>query len=207
MADTSNMTAMHADLTERSDRHIASGWYGMWWLVITEGALFAYLLFSYVYTLLENQGWPPGGPLSLTLALPNTIVLLASSVLIVIGERAGRRGRSGLELGMLIGAIVLGIVFVGVQLKEWADKPYSYDTHLYGSYYFTVTGFHMAHVIVGLIGLTALAIWLATGGGKALGPSHRLQQRPLTIGSIYWHFVDAVWLAVFATFYLAPLWS
>ncbi|ODA66763.1 Cytochrome c oxidase polypeptide I+III [Methyloligella halotolerans] len=207
MADTSDVTTMHSGLTERQDTHIASGWYGMWWLVITEGALFAYLLFSYIYTMLENQGWPPGGPLSLKLALPNTFVLLASSVLIFIGERAGRRGRSGLELGMLLGAIVLGVIFVGVQLMEWSDKAYSYDTNLYGSFYFTVTGFHMAHVVVGLLGLTALAAWMVFGGSKALGPSHPLQQRPLTILSIYWHFVDAVWLAVFITFYLWPLWS
>jgi len=194
--------------TERSDRHIASGWYGMWWLVITEGALFAYLIFSYVYTLLQaGQGWPPGGPPSLKLALPNTILLVASSVVIWFGERAGRRGRHGLELALVALTILMGAIFVGIQFKEWSDKPFSYDTHLYGSFYFTITTFHMAHVVAGILGLTVLALWLGLTSRRALGPTKRLHQRPLSIGSIYWHFVDVVWLVVFTTFYLQPYWS
>jgi heme/copper-type cytochrome/quinol oxidase subunit 3 len=199
--------ALGAVATERSNRHIASGWYGMWWLVVTEGALFAYLLFSYIYSLLQvGESWPPDGPPSLKLALPNTFILIASSVVIWFGERAGRRGRKGLEIGLLVLTILLGTVFVGIQLKEWSDKTFSYDTHLYGSFYFTVTGFHMAHVVAGILGLTVLALWLAFGKRQALGPGKELHQRPLSIGSIYWHFVDVVWLAVFTTFYLEPYW-
>ena len=209
MAEAATQTRDQGALaTEYADRHIASGWYGMWWLVITEGALFAYLIFSYVYTLMQaGQGWPPGGPPSLKLALPNTIILIASSVVIWFGERAGRRGRHGLELALVGATIVMGAIFVAIQFKEWSDKTYSYDTHLYGSFYFTITAFHMAHVAAGILGLTALALWLGFGNRKALGPTKELHQRPLSIGSIYWHFVDVVWLVVFTTFYLQPYWS
>lgn len=204
MADTAD-TTMTTDFAARGagaagNAHIRSGWFGTWWLVATEAALFGYLLFGYVYSWLQASGpWPPDGPPPLTLALPNTFVLLASSVAVWVGARGLRRNNRTLLLIGLIVAFVLGAVFVGVQLKEWSDKPFSLTSHLYGSFYFTITGFHMAHVVVGLLALGALALW------TSLGHFDRNRREPVAIGALYWHFVDAVWLVVFATFYLAPL--
>ena len=182
------------------ERHLRSGWFGMWWLIATEGALFGYLLFSYYYSLLQATGpWPPEGAPSLTLALPNTFVLLASSIAVWIGERGIRKRRRLQMLCGLAGAFLLGVVFVAVQLKEWSNKTFSLDTHLYGSFYFTITGFHMAHVAVGLLVLAALGFW------TFLGHYNRERHEPVSIGALYWHFVDVVWLAVFTTFYLVPL--
>jgi heme/copper-type cytochrome/quinol oxidase subunit 3 len=177
----------------------ASGWWGMWCVIATEGALFAYLLLTDIYLALQSHGsWPPGGPPSLKLALPNTLVLLASSLVVAIGEggmRAGSRSRAVLGLS---GGAVLGAIFVGVQLLEWKAKPFSFGSELYGSVFFTITGFHMAHVVVGVIVLLILALW------SALGYFDRVRHGPVSIGSVYWHFVDVVWLFVFATLYLAP---
>ncbi len=182
------------------DGHIRSGWFGMWWLIATEGALFAYLLFSYYYSLLQASGpWPPEGAPALTLALPNTFVLLASSVAVWVGERGIRKNQRLQMLFGFAGAFLLGVVFVAVQLKEWSNKTFSLDTHLYGSFYFTITGFHMAHVVVGLLVLAALGFW----GFR--GHYSRERHEPVSIGALYWHFVDVVWLAVFTTFYLVPL--
>lgn len=64
---------------------------------------------------------------------------------------------------MLLIGIVLGAIFVGIQLKEWHDHPYGLTTHLYGSLYFTITGFHLMHVLVGLILLAFLTLWTALG--------------------------------------------
>jgi cytochrome c oxidase subunit III len=188
------------DATAKRGTHVLSGWYGMWWLIATEGALFGYLLFAYYYSFLQASGpWPPDGPPPLTLALPNTLVLLASSVAVWLGERSIRRNRIGGLLAGLVAALLLGMGFVAVQLLEWSDKPFSVTSHLYGSFYFVVTGFHMAHVIVGLLVLAALGIWTYTGH------FNRKRHEPISIGALYWHFVDAVWLAVFATFYCVPL--
>lgn len=179
-------------------RH-ASGWFGVWYLVGTEGALFVYLLFSYFYTAVQARGpWPPEGPPRLGLAAGNTLILLASSVAFRWGEQGIRKGNTRQTLLGILGAFCLGTAFACVQLLEWHDKPFSFRSHLYGSLFFTITGFHLAHVVVGLAMLSVLAIW------TALGYFDRTRHAPLSIGGLYWHFVDAVWLAVFFSLYLTP---
>jgi heme/copper-type cytochrome/quinol oxidase subunit 3 len=89
-------------------------------------------------------------------------------------------------------------VFVAIQLKEWASKGASLSSNLYYSFYFTTTGFHMAHVIVGVLILGALTIW------SALGKFDAARNSPVSIGALYWHFVDAVWIVIFATYYIVP---
>jgi cytochrome c oxidase subunit 3 len=179
----------------------ASGWFGVWCVVVTEAAIFAYLIFGYFYFASQPHpgGWPPGGPPRLTLAGPNTLILLASSVALWWGERGLRRhGRKAQTLIGLAVALVLGCVFVAVQLLEWKAKDFGPTTNAYGSFYFTLTGFHLAHVAAGLVTLLVLLIW------SALGYFNPERHAPIAIGAIYWHFVDAVWLVVFATLYLTP---
>lgn len=177
----------------------ALGWYGLLTLIGSEAALFAYLLFSFYYTVTQQAGeLGPTQPPSLALAGPNTLVLLASSAVAWYGERALRRGRRALATGAFVLTAALGVTFTLVQLREWSMKPFSLSSDLYGSLYFTITGFHLAHVAVGLIALLLLAIWL--GGGYL----DERRDAPVPIITTYWHFVDAVWLAVFTTFYLLP---
>jgi heme/copper-type cytochrome/quinol oxidase subunit 3 len=178
----------------------SSGWYGVWTLVLTESAIFVYLLFSYFYLASQANGdWPLGGIPSLKLAAPNSIILLLSSAALLWAERSGaRRGQRLRLLGGITIALVLGIVFAVVQLREWQTKVFSIHSGTYGSIYFVVTGFHLAHVVVGLLVLLALLVW------AVLGYFDRERHAPLTIGAIYWHFVDVVWLIVFASLYLAP---
>jgi cytochrome c oxidase subunit 3 len=85
-----------------------------------------------------------------------------------------------------------------VQVLEWHNKPYRLASSTYSSLYFTITGFHMAHVAVGLLMIAALFLW------SVLGMFDRWRHAPVSIGAVYWHFVDAVWLAVFLTFYVTP---
>jgi cytochrome c oxidase subunit III len=177
----------------------SGGWWGCLTLVATEAALFGYLIFSYLYLAAQTtQPWPPEGMPKLGLGLLNTGVLLSSSVFVWASERFVRRGRRGMGVTMIGIAIALGVVFVGVQLKEWKDHPYGLTSNLYGSLYFTITGFHMMHVLVGLIVLAFLLMW------TALGYFDRERSAALTIGGLYWHFVDVVWLFIFATLYLSP---
>ncbi|HEX6957885.1 MAG TPA: cytochrome c oxidase subunit 3 [Ferrovibrio sp.] len=177
----------------------AAGWWGMLTLILTEAALFVYLLFSYYYIALQyGRSWLPNELPSFRLSVPNTAMLLLSSVAVWWGERGIKRGRRGqLVLGLAIG-ILLGIAFVGVQLIEWSEKTFTISTSSYGSLYFTVTGFHMAHVVVGLIILIALLVW------AILNYFDSKRHAPVPIGSVYWHFVDVVWLCVFTTFYVTP---
>ena len=184
-----------------SVNHKGVGWWGILCVIATEGALFAYLPFSYYYFDVQaHASWIPETP-KLTLALPDTIVLLASSVAIWWAEKSLKEGRRGRQLLGTAIAFVLGVIFVAVQYKEWLDKPFTLQTSPYGSLYFTTTGFHMAHVAAGLVGLLLAFIW------SALGYFSPRRYAPFSIAAIYWHFVDAVWLAVFFTYYVTPrLW-
>ncbi|HEY2749725.1 cytochrome c oxidase subunit 3 [Phenylobacterium sp.] len=175
------------------------GWWGMLCLIATESCLFAYLLFSYFYIAIQRgPGWSPEPHPPMTLAGPNTLILLSSSVAAWWGEDGARRGRRGRHLGGLALTIVLGAVFLVVQVFEWKAKGFGPSAGSYASLYFTITGFHMAHVIVGLALLSVVLIW------SAVGYFTPRRYEPVSISIVYWHFVDAIWLAVFSTFYLSP---
>jgi len=182
---------------------VSTAWWGMACLIATEGILFVYLIFSYAYLGSQHVGaWPPGGPPSLKLALPNTAILIASSLVLVWGLRSFRRHRGPRRLALAIAAtVVLGAIFVGVQGLEWANKPFVFSTNAYSSAFFLLTGVHMAHVAVGLLMLITLLVWTLQGR------FNRGHHEHLALGSLYWHFVDVVWIAVFTTAYLIPQFS
>ncbi|HEX4292652.1 MAG TPA: cytochrome c oxidase subunit 3 [Rhizomicrobium sp.] len=179
----------------------ASGWWAMIFVVFTESALFAYLLFSYFYLAVQPHApgtFPEGGLPELTLAIPNTAVLLLSSAAVGWAQfNIERDDNRRLCAGLLVAA-VLGMVFLVVQYFEWAAKPFALASSTYSSLYFVVTGFHMAHVVVGVLMLWALFAW------SAMGYFNRVRYAHIHIGALYWHFVDAVWIAVFFTFYVTP---
>jgi len=178
---------------------LTTGWWGMACLLATEGILFAYLIFSYAYLGAQApQGWPPGGPPSLKLALPNTVLLLASSLVLEVGHWRFRARREKTAMPALLLTAAMGIVFILVQLKEWTNKGFGFATDAYSSSYFTLTGFHLAHVIAGVIALVVLSVWAWQQRFPHEGSLH------LMLGRIYWHFVDLVWLVVFTTVYLVP---
>ena len=103
-----------------------------------------------------------GGPAQARNRERQHVVLLSSSVFVWFCERCIRRKRLRLGVASMGVGIVLGIVFVGVQLKEWHDHPYGPTTHLYGSLYFTITGFHLLHVLVGIVILMLLLAMVRT---------------------------------------------
>lgn len=177
----------------------SAGWWGLIALVVTEASLFGYLLFSYFYLGAQTeQHWPPEGVPKLLMPSINTVILLSSSVFVWLCERnikCGLMARSKTMMGI---AILLGIAFVAIQLGEWHDKSYGLTTNLYGSLYFTITGFHMLHVLVGIGVLSMLGLWIV------LGYFNDRRAYMVKIGGFYWHFVDAVWLIIFTTFYLVP---
>lgn len=177
----------------------SNGWYGMATLVATEASLFAYLLFSYYYMALQyGREWLPAELPGFGLSLPMTALLFTSSGLVWIGERGIRKGRRWQCVAGLAAGAVLGIGFVVLEAREWFGMGFTLSTDSYSSLFFTVTGFHMAHVIGGVLMLSTMALWTALG----LFDGHR--RDPISIGAFYWHFVDVVWVAVFTTIYLTP---
>jgi heme/copper-type cytochrome/quinol oxidase subunit 3 len=191
--------AVPKDMPVGPIRRHGIGWWGAGTLIASEAALFSYLLFSYFYLGATNdRGWLLEPSPSLKLALPNTLLLLASSAVAWFGEQGvleRRRGRALFGFGL---AFLMGLVFAGVQLLEWHAKSYGLGTSSYASIYFVTTGFHLGHVVVGLFILAAIFLWTAL---DYFSPRRRLV---VSAGVLYWHFVDAVWLFVFATYYLSP---
>jgi len=186
---------------ERLDRPRArsTGFWGMLLLIATEASLFAYLLFSYFYLGSMAAGpWPPEGPPSLKLVLPNTILLLLSSGTMFWAESGIRRGQRGrLRFGLLL-TLILGVIFLIIQGIEYSKQVITPTTHAYGSLFFTITGFHGAHVAAGLVMIAVVA------ARAFLQHFDVHRHEAVTNVSWYWHFVDVVWLAVFTCLYLSP---
>jgi cytochrome c oxidase subunit I+III len=169
-------------------------------VVLTEACFFAYLLFSYWYLGSIAPAWPPAGiaKQSLGIALPNTLILIASSVTFWWGEMGIKRGSlTRLRLGLAL-TFVLGAVFLGLQLVEYSHQTVTPATNAYGSLFFTITGFHGAHVAVGLFMNLVLQVWAWRGAFSQ--DEHGF----VSNAGLYWHFVDAVWLFVFGSLYFIP---
>ena len=180
----------------------ANGWWAMIFTVFTEASLFVYLLFSYYYLAVQPHApgtFPQGGSPPLALASSNTAILLASSAAVGWAQLSIEHDRKWrLVTGLGTGA-VLGAIFLIVQLFEWSSQPFELSSSPYSSLYFVITGLHLVHVAVGLLILAALTCWSYLGYFNSRRFAH------IHIGALYWHFVDAVWIVVFITFYITPL--
>jgi heme/copper-type cytochrome/quinol oxidase subunit 3 len=175
------------------------GWWGVATLVASEAALFSYLLFSYYYIGASAQpAWLPEPYPKMWPSLPNTVLLVASSFVAIYGEKGVEKGNRTQALTGFGAAFVMGAIFAVVQGYEWWTKTYGLGSSSYGSLYYTTTGFHLAHVIAGLIILASLFGWTAI---DYFSPRRRIS---VSAGVLYWHFVDVVWLFVFTTYYVTP---
>jgi heme/copper-type cytochrome/quinol oxidase subunit 3 len=185
-------------LPRTADGVRASGQWGMRLLIATESAFFAYLLFSYFYLGSLAPVWPPDGAPSLAIAGPDTVILLASSVTLWWAETGIARGAQGRLRAGLLFTFVLGGVFVALQAREWSQKTFSPQTSAYGSLFFTVTGFHGAHVVAGLLMNLVVQVWAWRGSFT------RGRHAFVSNAALYWHFVDVVWIVVFTALSLVP---
>ena len=180
-----------------------TGWWGMLVVVVTEATLFAILLASYFYTRFRTSGaWPPDGQPDPRLLKPviMTLLLMASSVTVYMAELGSRRGNRGRLHAGLAATFVLGLSFLILQGFEYHEKLAELrpSTNAYGSFFYTITGLHGSHVIVGLL-ILAWTQFFAWRGAYA-SENHVAVQ----VSALYWHFVHVVWLFVFAALYLSP---
>ncbi len=196
---TSIPTSIPQRLPVNRQDSVATGAWAMRLVIATEAALFAYLLFSYFYVATTTAAhWPPSGPPELTLALPNTAILLLSSLTMWFADRSIQGDHDGrLRLGLLL-TLLLGLGFLGVQIVEYSHLKFTPQTNAYGSLFYTITSFHGAHVAVGLL---MIGFVLARA---VRGDFTRDRHLAVKVVGWYWHFVDVVWLAVFSSLYLSP---
>jgi cytochrome c oxidase subunit I len=173
---------------------------GMVLTIVTEALLFVVLFFSYYYLGHGQPKWPTHEAPKLTLAFIMLGVLLLSSAVLHWGERQLRKGERGRARAAVLATIALGAGFLVIQGFEYHDhlKTLLPTTDSYGSIFYTITSFHAAHVLVGVLCLIFVA-WL-----PRLEPVERPPHRPLHNVSLYWHFVDLVWIFVVGLLYVVP---
>jgi len=184
------------------DRSRRTGWWGMVLLIVTEAMIFAALLSASFFVRANSASWPPAGiePPDLGRIGVFTLVLLASSVPLFWGEAAIRRGQVGrLRVGLAV-SWLLGAVFVINQVLEFHDLPFRATDDAYASLFIVITGLHGLHLVVGL------AMSVVVQLKAALGWFDARRHETVTLFSMYWHFVDIVWLFVFASLYVSVRW-
>ena len=174
------------------------GYWGMVILIATEATVFGGLLSAYFFVRASSDQWPQGGirPPNLARISVFTVVLLASSVPLFWGEHAIRRGRTRqLRIALLI-SFLMGLAFVVNQVVEFGSLEFSAGDNAYASLFIVITGLHGLHLVAGL--LMSAVVQIKAGKGWFDAGRHQ----SVTLFSMYWHFVDVVWILVFTSLYL-----
>ncbi|MDH4351372.1 MAG: cytochrome c oxidase subunit 3 [Gemmatimonadota bacterium] len=190
----------HAAVAHHTSTGLDSRKIAFWTFIGSECLLFGSLIATY----LVYQGRSVSGPttheiLNIPLTSLSTFDLLMSSLCMVLALAAVQRGdrvwaRVWLGMTAFLGAIFLG--FQVYEFQHFVHEGLGFTTNLFGSTFFTLTGFHGAHVFVGVLWLLTL---LARSFQGKLGPEKALN---VEIAGLYWHFVDVVWIVIFTVVYL-----
>ena len=184
---------------------------GMWLFLYTEIMLFGglFIVYANYYHRYTSEFIEGGQSLSIITGTVNTALLLISSFAVAASITALRRGTKEAALAFLGSAVLLGLSFLGNKYFEWGDKfahgiypnsPTLADgpqglTVFYGLYY-TITGLHALHVVIGLVLLivSSAMVWR--------GRVDRVNYVVLDNSGLYWHLVDLIWIFIFPLFYL-----
>ena len=168
--------------------------------LLSEVAFFSTLIVTYLAYMDKDQPGPTRAVLTLPLVIGTTICLLSSSGTVHLAELALHRGSVGRFVLFWSATILLGIVFISGSLFEWHELIFRHhltiSSNLFGSTYYTLVGFHLLHVTIGVIVLLMMLIVVLR---HEITPSHAIGVK---LGSWYWHFVDCVWVVVFTVVYL-----
>jgi cytochrome c oxidase subunit 3 len=182
---------------------------GMLLFITSEVMFFGGLFAAYFNVRANAPQWPPINPETseafhiaiLPLVGPATILLIISSFTCQIGVWAIRRGDRTAFLRSFAVTLIIGITFLIMQAIDYAElgrEGLTLSSGTYGTTYFTLTGFHGAHVFGGVI---MLAVVLYRGIAGQFSPRHH---DAVEAASLYWHFVDVVWILLFSLLYLLP---
>jgi cytochrome c oxidase subunit III len=157
------------------------------------GGLFA----AYFSLRAETEPWPPSDvELSVGLVAAATVLLVASSITMQAALRAGEHRQPRVMRRWILASMALGLSFLAIQVWDYAHLPFEVSSNAYGTMFYAMTGFHGLHVVAGIVLMAVVLGRMAQGAYRDgnLEGAHAI--------GYYWHFVDVVWLALFATIYL-----
>lgn len=210
MSDTHSVLAHQFDDLAQQ-REAAS--LGMWAFLITEVMFFGGLFTAYAFNRFHYpQAFAEASlHLNYVLGAINTAVLICSSLTMALAVRSAQLGHRRALIVRLLLTILLGSVFLGIKVVEYADKfhhhlvpgpsftfegPHAREAQLFFSCYFAMTGLHALHMIIGIGILTGLVVLSWRG---RFSPEY---YSPVEMSGLYWHFVDIVWIYLFPLLYL-----
>lgn len=207
MATAEPTLSPHAQVTPPPSRgsQISMGMLSMMFFIGSEVMLFGSLFAAYFFVRFNvAEQWPPLNEAGEQFELPkvitgvNTAILVASSFTIHWGEHRLKHynDRKGLERGLLV-TMLLGATFLLVQINEYIHLGFTPQDQAFGSAFYTLTGFHGLHVFVGLTLLTLC--YIRVKKARDFTPQW---STPLQAASVYWHFVDVVWILLYVLVYL-----
>ncbi|HET7582273.1 MAG TPA: cytochrome c oxidase subunit 3 [Candidatus Limnocylindria bacterium] len=199
-APTSMSAQMGAVQTERRETGMPTPLVGMLLFIASEVMFFGGLFAAYFNARASFVGeWGPAHPAEplelMPIALPITIILISSSVTMQFGVWAIRRGDQRAMRFWTAVTLILGVIFLIGQVYDYSVLGFGVGDGVFGTVFYTLTGFHGAHVFGGTVGLTILVARASQGQFSARN------HVAVEAVSIYWHFVDVVWIALFTTLY------
>jgi cytochrome c oxidase subunit 3 len=172
---------------------------GMACLIVAESAIFIIFVVAYIYYIGKSLSGPTPAQV-LELPILGTICLLSSSATVHFAVSALRKNNIRNCTLWLAGTVLLGAVFLMGTAREWYHLIHDFGltirTNLFGTTFYSLVGLHATHVVIGLIMLTTALALLLSG---------RLKEKHaerLEVLSLYWHFVDGVWVVVFLVVYV-----
>ena len=201
---TANLAANDAAL-EHGSGGTSNPILGMLLFITSEVMFFAGLFAAYFNVRANAPTWPPVEFVDkvhvFPLVGPATFLLITSSFTIHAAVRAIRRGdRRGMNRALAV-SLALGVTFLVMQVADYVmlyNEDVRLDAGTFGTTYYTLTGFHGAHVLAGVI-MIAVALYRGTAGQFSARHHDAVEAT-----SLYWHFVDIVWIALFSILYLLP---
>ncbi len=174
---------------------------GLITFLFSESLMFGGLFASYLVYRSSNGAWPPEGTeVELLVPAINTVILVSSSFVIHRGDTAIKGGDvKGLRFWYLATAL-MGIIFLGGQVYEYLNLGYGLGKNVFSSCFYVMTGFHGLHVFVGVL-LILGVVWRSRRAGHYGAEKHT----GVEMAEIYWHFVDIIWIVLFALLYILTL--
>lgn len=165
----------------------------------SESLFFLALILGYVYFSSVTQNWGTArAVLDARSSGFYTVLLVLSSLTLTVAVRCYEKAQRGGFLGGAVSTVALGVAFLAHQVQEYRAlyaQSVAPDASIFGSAFYTLTGFHTLHVAIGLLALTIVLTLMAKG--KVRRPSSGAKAV-----EYYWHFVDVVWIVVFSIVYL-----
>ena len=178
-------------------REIAPIRFGTIVFLASELVFFGGLFAAYFTLRSQTTPWAPSG-VELDVVRPSvaTVLLVLSSFTFLAGLRGARAGRLASLSRWIVVTVLLALAFLGLQLLDWVQADFSVSSHAYGTMVYAMTGFHGLHVIAGVL-LMLVILGRMTQGAYRDGTI----DGPEAVG-YYWHFVDVVWVGLYATIFL-----